>query len=92
MQGLKNAGIPFRITTDLSAALQYDVVLVYPEISDARMTPSEQDDLESFVEFGGTLICPRVNNVMQNVFGYSSMIDIPLANQVCERRRRVSVF
>jgi peptidoglycan/xylan/chitin deacetylase (PgdA/CDA1 family) len=51
VHGLKTIGVPVQVVRDVASAVKHKVVLAYPNLS-----PSVLDELEEFVEQGGTLV------------------------------------
>lgn len=68
--GLKAIGVPFIITTDYKRALQHRVVMVYPVISGAALSPEALQELAAFPRNGGTLIGVQVLGALNEVFGF----------------------
>ncbi|HNP47600.1 MAG TPA: hypothetical protein PKL85_02135 [Bacteroidia bacterium] len=68
--GLKSIGIPFIITTDYKKALEHKVVMVYPVISGAALSPDALQALAAFPRNGGTLIGIQVLGALNEVFGF----------------------
>lgn len=75
--GLKSAGIPFSITTDYTRAVRHRVVLVYPIVSGATLTPVASEALSRFVGGGGVLIGSEVLGAgMEKVFGFATAVPL----------------
>jgi hypothetical protein len=72
--GLKSIGVPFIITTDYRRALQSKVVLVYPIISGAALSPDALQALAAFPRNGGTLIGCQVLGALNEVFGFDEPV------------------
>lgn len=72
--GLKTIGVPFIITTDYQRALQHNVVLVYPIVSGAALSPEALQALAAFPRSGGTLIGTQVLGALNEVFGFTDAI------------------
>ncbi len=72
--GLKSIGVPFIITTDYHRALQSKVVMVYPIISGAALTPDALQALATFPRSGGTLIGSQVLGALNEVFGFEEPV------------------
>ncbi len=72
--GLKSIGIPFIITTDFKKALTHQVVMVYPIISGAMVSPEEMQALAAFPRNGGTLIGSQVLGGLNEVFGFEEPV------------------
>ncbi len=72
--GLKAIGIPFYITTDYKRALQSKVVLVYPIISGAIISPDGLQALAAHPRNGGTLIGCQVLGALNEVFGFEEPV------------------
>lgn len=71
--GLKSIGLPFNLVTDIDAALQHNVVMVYPSLTGGNTTPQSLERLRNHVEKGGTLIGFSVlSGGMRSLFGFSS--------------------
>jgi peptidoglycan/xylan/chitin deacetylase (PgdA/CDA1 family) len=71
--GLKSIGLPFNLVTDIDAALQHNVVMVYPSLTGGNTTPESQERLHRHVQQGGTLIGFSVlSGGMRSLFGFSS--------------------
>lgn len=72
--GLKSIGIPFIITTDYKKALEHKVVMVYPIISGAALSPDALQALAAFPRNGGTLIGIQVLGALNEVFGFEEPV------------------
>ena len=59
--GLKAIGVPFIVTGDINVALSHKVVLVYPVISGAALSPEKLQQLAAFPRNGGTLKIGRAH-------------------------------
>jgi hypothetical protein len=68
--GLKSIGVPFIITTDYRKAIQHSVVMVYPIVSGAILSPEALQALAAFPRNGGTLIGTQVLGALNEVFGF----------------------
>ena len=68
--GLKAIGVPFMVTGDINEALRHQVVMVYPVISGAALSPSELQLLAAFPRNGGTIIGVNVLGALNEVFGF----------------------
>ncbi|MFK7808873.1 MAG: T9SS type A sorting domain-containing protein [Saprospiraceae bacterium] len=56
----KVAGIPFIMTTDLAEAEEYAMIFCSSAIKESTLTEGEETQLYTFVENGGLLLAPRV--------------------------------
>ncbi|REJ85309.1 MAG: hypothetical protein DWQ39_07005 [Bacteroidetes bacterium] len=74
VHGLKTIGIPFIITTDYRRALSHKVVMVYPVISGAVLSPEALQALAAFPRNGGTLVGVQVLGALNEVFGFEEPI------------------
>ncbi|MBL0031354.1 MAG: hypothetical protein IPP27_03945 [Bacteroidetes bacterium] len=72
--GLKSIGVPFLITTDYRRALQSKVVMVYPIVSGASLSPDALQALAAFPRDGGTLIGSQVLGALNEVFGFDEPV------------------
>ena len=72
--GLKSIGIPFIITTDYRKALDHKVVIVYPIVSGAVLSPDALQALAAFPRNGGTLIGIQVLGGLNEIFGFEEPI------------------
>ena len=72
--GLKAIGIPFMITGNVNEALRHQVVLVYPIISGAALSPDELQLLAAFPRNGGTIIGVNVLGALNEVFGFDEAV------------------
>jgi len=72
--GLKSIGIPFIITTDYRKAINHGVVLVYPIISGAVLSPDALQALAAFPRTGGTLIGTQVLGGLNEIFGFAEPV------------------
>ena len=72
--GLKSIGIPFIITTDYRKAIEHKVVIVYPVVSGASLSPEALRSLAGFPRMGGTLIGIQVLGGLNEVFGFQEPI------------------
>ncbi|MBP6532844.1 MAG: hypothetical protein KA285_06140, partial [Bacteroidia bacterium] len=72
--GFKSIGIPFIITTDYRRALQSKVVMVYPIISGASLSPDALQALANFPRNGGTLIGSQVLGALNEIFGFDEPV------------------
>ncbi len=80
---LKNFGVPVKLHTVLSTAINHDVLMVYPEISSVILSSSDISTLTTYVNEGGTLLGIQVQDAMQAVFGindYYAMTDLPFSD------------
>jgi peptidoglycan/xylan/chitin deacetylase (PgdA/CDA1 family) len=69
---LKSFGVPFRITTDVSEALQHKVVLVYPTISGRVLAGPDLKAIAAHPRGGGHLIGINVlGGGLNEVFGFA---------------------
>jgi peptidoglycan/xylan/chitin deacetylase (PgdA/CDA1 family) len=74
VSGFSSLGIPFRITDDISAALEHDVVYVYPHISGLLSDDKSLGLLEEFVAAGGTLLSgPVLSAGARELFGFADL-------------------
>jgi peptidoglycan/xylan/chitin deacetylase (PgdA/CDA1 family) len=74
--GLKTIGVPFLITTDYEAALQHDVVLVYPIISGKLLSSDALKALADYPRQGGTLMAVNVlGGGMNSIFGFEDVVE-----------------
>jgi hypothetical protein len=102
VHGLKTIGIPFVITQDYAEALTHHVVLVYPEISGAVLTPEALQALAAFPRSGGTLIGSQVlGGGLQEIFGFREAVpsrqrfeirfdlNAPIASSLADPRERI---
>jgi hypothetical protein len=75
VHGLKTIGVPFRITRDVSSALQHQVVVVYPIISGKALVPNDLNKLADFARAGGTLIGVNVvGGGLNPLFGFKQVV------------------
>ncbi len=72
--GLKSIGVPFIITTDYRKAIQHSVVIVYPVVSGASLSPGALQALAAFPRNGGTLIGIQVLGALNEVFGFEEPV------------------
>lgn len=72
--GLKAIGIPFMVTGDINEALRHRVVLVYPIISGALLSPEKLQQLAAFPRNGGTIIGVNVLGALNEVFGFDEPV------------------
>lgn len=72
--GLKSIGVPFIITTDYRKAIQHNVVMVYPIVSGASLSPNALQALAAFPRNGGTLIGIQVLGALNEIFGFAEPI------------------
>lgn len=72
--GLKAIGIPFMVTGNVNEALRHQVVLVYPIISGALLSPEELQLLAAFPRNGGTIIGVNVLGALNEVFGFDEPV------------------
>lgn len=73
--GLKTIGVPFMVTGDVREALQHKVVLVYPIISGAVLSPEALQQLAAFPRNGGTMIGVNVlGGGLNEVFGFEEPV------------------
>ncbi|MCX6274215.1 MAG: hypothetical protein NTV09_03300 [Bacteroidetes bacterium] len=72
--GLKSIGIPFMVTGDINEALRHHVVLVYPIISGALLSPEKLQQLAAFPRNGGTIIGVNVLGALNEVFGFEEPV------------------
>ncbi|MEX1001661.1 MAG: T9SS type A sorting domain-containing protein [Crocinitomicaceae bacterium] len=55
-------GVPYEVTTNLSVAIQYPVIITGSRILDGAFTLTERTDLENYVNDGGVLITSSVRD------------------------------
>jgi hypothetical protein len=72
--GLKSIGVPFMITTDYKKAIEHKVILVYPVISGANLSPDALQALAQFPRTGGTLIASQVLGALNEIFGFTEPV------------------
>ncbi|MCC7231960.1 MAG: hypothetical protein IT242_03375 [Bacteroidia bacterium] len=72
--GLKSIGVPFIITTDFRKAVQHRVVMVYPIISGAALSPDALQALAAVPRNGGTLIGIQVLGALNEIFGFGEAV------------------
>jgi hypothetical protein len=72
--GLKSIGVPFLITTDYRRAINHKVVIVYPVVSGASMSPEGLQALAEFARTGGTLIGVQVLGALNEIFGFEEPV------------------
>ncbi len=74
VRGLKTIGIPFRVTTDLEAALRHDSVMIYPQITGLNLELGELTAIREYVQEGGTLIGTNVlGGGLFDMFGFKEI-------------------
>lgn len=74
VHGLKAMGVPFCLTTDYQRAIRHKVVMVYPIISGAALSPEALQALAAFPRNGGTLIGTQVLGALNEVFGFTEAV------------------
>jgi hypothetical protein len=72
--GLKAIGVPFIVTGDINEALKHRVVMVYPVISGAALSPEKLQMLAAFPRNGGTIIGVNVLGALNEVFGFEEPV------------------
>lgn len=72
--GLKAIGVPFMVTGDINEALRHRVVMVYPVISGAVLSPEKLQQLAAFPRNGGTIIGVNVLGALNEVFGFEEPV------------------
>jgi hypothetical protein len=73
VHSLKEMGIPFFITRDLSQALGHRLVILYPSVDSHTFTQVQADQLTTFVRQGGFIFSQNVFwGGLQNLFGFRS--------------------
>jgi hypothetical protein len=73
VHSLKEMGIPFFITRDLSQALRHHLVILYPSVDSHTFTQFQADQLTTFVRQGGFIFAQNVFwGGLQNLFGFRS--------------------
>jgi hypothetical protein len=72
--GLKAIGVPFMVTGDIQEALRHKVMMVYPVISGAVLSPEKLQLLAAFPRNGGTLIGVNVLGALNEVFGFEEPV------------------
>jgi hypothetical protein len=71
--GMKSMGIPFVVVDTIEAALQHDVIMVYPLVSGANSSATELQAMAAHVRDGGTLLAFSVlGGGLQPIFGFDS--------------------
>jgi len=72
---LETIGVPFTITRDWTEAVRHRVVLVYPDMSGATLTPDALHALAALPRHGGTLLANEVLvGGMNEVFGFAAAL------------------
>lgn len=72
-RGLKTIGVPFIITDNYKAALEHNVVMVYPELNTNNSDVSVFFVLRDFVRNGGILIGTNIEGLgLGDVFGFTN--------------------
>jgi len=72
---LETIGVPFLITQDWREAVRHRVVLVYPDVSGATLSPDALHALAALPRHGGTLLANQVLvGGMNEVFGFDSAL------------------
>jgi peptidoglycan/xylan/chitin deacetylase (PgdA/CDA1 family) len=74
LQGLRAAGMPYRVTRDVGEALRHKAVLIYPLVSGRVLTAAELQALAAHPRNGGTLIAANVLGGLQEVFGFRDTV------------------
>jgi hypothetical protein len=74
VHGLKTIGVPFLITNDYQRAIQHKVVIAYPIISGAALSPEALQALAAYPRSGGTLIGFSVLGALNEVFGFKEAL------------------
>jgi hypothetical protein len=72
--GLKSIGVPFTITTDYRRAIEHKIVMVYPVVSGASLSPDALKSLADFPRTGGTLIGIQVLGGLNEIFGFTEPV------------------
>ena len=72
--GLKSIGVPFLITTDYHKAMESKVMMVYPVISGAALSPDALQALAAYPRNGGTIIGTQVLGALNEVFGFDEPV------------------
>lgn len=76
--GLKSMGIPFTIVESANAALNHDVIMVYPALTGANTSPEALRAFAEHVRKGGTLLAFSViGGGMPELFGFENSIELP---------------
>lgn len=70
----KSFGIPFKITDNIYEAINHDVMLVYPSITDRNINYQEFIELTNYPKLGGTLIaCNVLSAALSKTFGFKEI-------------------
>lgn len=76
VHGLKSAGIPVRVVTDIEQALEHDVLMIYPMLAGSNMESESLQRLAEFVRSGRTLLAFSVlGGGMQPIFGFETAVE-----------------
>jgi len=74
VHSFKSLGIPFKITTDINEAVDHDVMMVYPSITNRNISYTEYKALIEYPRNGGTLIATNVLSAsLFNTFGIDTV-------------------
>jgi peptidoglycan/xylan/chitin deacetylase (PgdA/CDA1 family) len=76
VHGFKSIGLPFRVVTDLSRALEHDVLIVYPALTGSGSSAETLQSLAAHVRAGNTVMAFSViGGGMQALFGFEDTVE-----------------
>lgn len=76
VHGLKSQGVPVRVLTEIEAALEHDVLMVYPSLTGSGTAPEVLQKLAAHVRSGNTLLAFSViGGGMPDLFGFSDTVE-----------------
>ncbi len=73
IHALREMGIPFFVTTDLSRALTHPLLIIYPAVDGSTFTPAQIGALTEFVSSGKSIFAVNVfAGGLRDLFGFSA--------------------
>lgn len=76
VHGLKSAGIPVRVVSDIDQALEHDVLMIYPMLAGSNLESESLQRLAEFVRSGHSLLAFSVlGGGMQSLFGFEAAVE-----------------
>ncbi len=72
VHGLSSIGVPVRVVDNIDAALEHQVIIIYPTLTGSNTTPASLKAIANHVRGGGTILAFSViGGGMSDVFGFT---------------------
>lgn len=88
VNGLQASSIPFTVTNDLTIALRYQVIMIYPDLTSKSLQLSGFKKIRDYLRQGGTLICFNpASTSISGLLGFESSIKGTNRNRIIMNNR-----